>query len=109
MGMQRQGRAPATINRTLATLKHFARRAHELAAVFGTKGLPTTGVRTLSLGPLPCRKLSPTAVRVLFAAAQAAVAAADVATLTRAKNGRRPRRNLALLAFVTRACGLPSL
>ena len=106
-----RGRKPATINRALCTLKHFAGWVHgQPGGVFMRYGLPVLEVQMLSADEPDCKKMSPQEVNAVFAAAQAA---------TTLRPGRgpgsryRPRRNLAILALlyytgvrVTEALGL---
>ena len=92
--LERQGRAPTTINRVLATLRHFARWANEQPGeLFGEVGLPTRDIKELAVGEPDCNKLSQTEVHRLFKAA-------DRLVLTETRKNQRPRRNRALFALL---------
>ena len=112
------GRRPATINRALFTLKHFARWVHEQpGGVFARHGLPVAEVECLKVEEPECKKLSDDQMQALFAAARACVAeTVDAATTPGAaraarhtgsastaeerQSRARPRRNLALLGVL---------
>jgi site-specific recombinase XerD len=113
------GRRPATINRVLFTLKHFARWVHEQpGGIFLRHGLPVAEVECLSIEEPDCKKLTDAQVDALFAAARALVGESgttlvvlpktNTATASRSSAGRtsprqsraRPRRNLGLLAVL---------
>ena len=117
--MTKLGKRPATINRALFTLKHFARWVHEQpGGVFARHGLPVAEVECLKVEEPECKKLSDEQMGALFAAARAFVAEAAGAILApsateaaehieaapTAAAGRqsraRPRRNLALLGVL---------
>ena len=92
--LERGRRAPATINRVLATLKSFALWAYEQPGSFlQLHGLPTRGVSAKATPPPACRKLSDTAVRRL-------VKAASLLTCTRTHANQRPWRDRAILAVL---------
>ncbi len=86
-----QGRAPATINRHLATLRRFARWVQEQEDAPFRFGLPTRGVREISVDEGDAKKLEETDLRALLKAADRLVL-----TDEKRKNAR-PRRNRAVL------------
>jgi integrase/recombinase XerD len=91
-----QGRAPATVNRVLASLRHFAKWCHEQPAhVFEAGGIPTRGVKELDIDEADCKKLTPKEVHQMFKAA-------DTLVRSRAAGSKRPRprRNRAILAVL---------
>lgn len=105
------GKRPATIDRALFTLKHFARWVHEQpGGVFARHGLPVAEVECLKVEEPECKKLSEERMRALFAAARALVTeTADVGKVssdaaltqtTQRQSRARPRRNLALLGVL---------
>ena len=105
------GKRPATINRALFTLKHFARWVHEQpGGIFARHGLPVAEVECLKIEEPECKKLSDEQMRALFAAARVLVAETEGArkvpgeaapTSTAQRQSRaRPRRNLALLGVL---------
>ena len=69
------GRRPATINRVLLTLKHFARWVHEQpGGVFLRHGLPVADIECQNIEEPDCKELTNAQVDALFAAACASVA-----------------------------------
>ena len=89
--LERRGRAAATINRTLATLKAFAGWLYaQPGSILQPYGLPTAGVSGLSIDPPTCRKLSDLDVHRL-------VRAALMLTRTRTHKNQRPWRDRAML------------
>lgn len=89
--LEAHGRAPATINRTFATLRHFARWLQDLpGGRFARHGLPTRGIKELVLDEPSCKKLSTVEIHRLLKAA-------DELVLTEVKAQQRPRRNRAIL------------
>lgn len=91
--LERLGRAATTINRNFASLRHFARWVHEQPGTPFVQGLPTRGIRELTVEESEAKKLSTREVNRLFKAAEMLVV-----TETR-KNGR-PIRNRAILALL---------
>ena len=92
--LEQQGRAATTINRVFATLRHFARWAHEQPGqLFGPTGLPTRGVKELVVDEPPCQKFSKSELQRLFAAA-------DRLVDEKRRKNQRPRRNRAILALL---------
>ena len=92
--LERRGRAAATINRALATLKAFATWIYaQPGNMLQTYGLPTVSVSGKSLDPPTCRKLSDLDVRRL-------VRAAMMLTHTRTAKNQRPWRDRAILAVL---------
>ena len=92
--LERRGRAAATINRALATLKAFAAWIYaQPGNMLQAYGLPTVGVSGKSLDPPSCRKLSDLDVRRL-------VRAAAMLTHTRTAKNQRPWRDRAILAVL---------
>ena len=89
-----KGRAATTVNRVLASLRHFAKWAHEQPAhVFEAGGIPTRNVKELDVDEPDCKKLSQKEVHAMFKAAD---------SLVRSGVGKRvrPRRNRAMLAVL---------
>ena len=94
--LSHQGKKPASINRALYTIAHFARWVHAQAgAVFARCGLPVQDVEARHVEEAACKKLGADELRAVFAAARAAI---DAAPGSGPKSRQRPRRNLALLA-----------
>ena len=92
--LEGQDRAPTTVNRALATIKHFAKWIHELpGGRFAAHGLPTRGVKELAVDEPTCKKLSRVEIHRLFKAADAMV-------LTDTRVTQRPRRNRAILTVL---------
>jgi integrase/recombinase XerD len=92
--LEAAGRSPVSINRGLASLRHFARWLHDQpGGIFLRSGLPTRGVGALHTEEADCKKLDARQMHALFKAADNLVA---LATHRRA----RPRRNRALLALL---------
>lgn len=89
--LERQGKAPATVNRALATLRRWARWAVETGESPFAGSLPTKGVRQRRTDEPDAKKLSPKEVNRLFKAA-------DKLVLTDKRKNARPRRNRAILA-----------
>lgn len=89
-----QRRAPTTVNRALASLRHFARWVHERPEdVFAHGGLPTRGAEMRQVDEPDCKKLTRQEVHQLFKAAD---------FLVRGEVGHRdrPMRNRAILALL---------
>jgi len=104
--LERIGRAPSTINRMLGTLSRFARWVHDEPGSPFVGGLPTRGVKELSIEEPPARKLDNREIRQLFKAA-------DNLVLTATRKNARPRRDRAIFATllftglrVSELCGL---
>ena len=92
--LESAGRAPTTVNRTLSTLRHFARWVHEQPETpFARSGLPTAGIKELAVDEPEPKKLTKREVWQLFKAA-------DNLVLTEARKNSRPRRNRAILAVL---------
>jgi integrase/recombinase XerC len=105
--LRAKGRAPKTINRSLGTLRNFARWAHDKHVAFACQGLPTADVSEIPEEEPPCRKLSAQQVRRLFRAGGELVRSADADRAHAERAGRanpsarlRPRRDLAMLALL---------
>ena len=91
---KRDKKASATINRIFASLRHFARWVHDQPGnIFSTHGLPTRGIKELSLDEPDCKKLSKVEIHRLFRAA-------DTLCMTETKSMQRPRRNRAVFAVL---------
>lgn len=92
--LERDGKAPTTINRVYATLRRFARWAHEQpGGVFAQTGLPTAGIKPLVVDEPPAKKLDKREVYQVFKAA-------DALALTETRANARPRRNRAILSVL---------
>jgi site-specific recombinase XerD len=92
--LERQGRAAATINRALATLKAFATWIYaQPKNMLLDYGMPTVGVGGKSLDPPSCRKLSDVDVRRL-------VRAASMLIRTRTHKNQRPWRDRAIFTVL---------
>lgn len=92
--LETQGRAATTINRAFATLRHFARWANDQpGGIFTAVGLPTRGVKELTVDEPDCKKLERRDMHRLFKAA-------DNLVLTETRKNQRPRRNRAILALL---------
>jgi len=85
------GRAPSTVNRALATLRRFARWAHDQEGSPFVGGLPTRGVKALVIDQPVAKKLPQNDVYRLFKAA-------DTLVVSETRKNSRPRRNRAILA-----------
>ena len=90
--LESNGQAPTSINRTFATLRHFARWAHEQKTPF-IAGLPTRGIKEREVDEPDAKKLSPREIHRLFKAA-------DKLVITDTRKNARPRRNRAILALL---------
>jgi site-specific recombinase XerD len=104
--------APTTINRALATLRHFARWLQDRHGLFGAMGIPTHEVKDVTTDESTCKKLSDEEVRALFKAAADRVVLLDAKRARAAEVGgkdptrrARPRRDFAMLALLY-YCGL---
>ena len=98
---------PRASTRAFATLRRFARWAHDKQGVFGAMGLPTADVRELVCEEAPCKKLDRVEVRALFKAAEDRVRLTDAKRADNVGTGladptrrKRPRRDLAMLALL---------
>ena len=92
--IETQGKAPATINRVFASIRHFARWVHnEPVNVLLTHGLPTRGAKEIPIDEADCKKLSRVEIHRLFRAA-------DTLCMTETKTMQRPRRNRAIFAIL---------
>lgn len=92
--LEAQGRAATTINRAFATLRHFARWSNDQpGGIFTDVGLPTRGVKELTVDEPDCKKLERRDMHRLFKAA-------DNLVLTETRKNQRPRRNRAILALL---------
>lgn len=84
------GRAPATVNRALATLRRWARWSMETGQAPFVK-MPTKGVKERVMEEPDAKKLSQKEINRLFKAA-------DKLVITDKRKNSRPRRNRAILA-----------
>jgi len=91
--LERAGKAPTTINRVLATLRHFAKWVHAQPDSPFVDGLPTLKVKDLDTDEPSAKKLSTREINQLFKAA-------DLAVITDKRKNSRPRRNRAILALL---------
>jgi site-specific recombinase XerD len=92
--LEQGGRAPTTVNRVFATLRRFAKWAHEQPGhVFERGGLPTRGIKTLAVDEPDCKKLPRQDIHQLFKAA-------DALERSEVRKNARPRRNRAILAVL---------
>ena len=91
--LQELGRAPATINRVLSTLRRFARWCHDQHNTPFQLGLPTKGIKERGMDEPDAKKLDNRVVHQLFKAADALV-------LTEKRKNARPRRNKAILGLL---------
>jgi integrase/recombinase XerD len=92
--LERNGRAPTTINRMFRTIRHFARWVHEQPETpFVRTGLPTAGIKELAVEEPDAKKLERRDVLRLFKAA-------DSLVLTEKRKNSRPLRNRAILAIL---------
>ena len=88
------GRAPTTINRAFATLRHFARWAHSQPKTpFARVGLPTAAIKELSVEEPEAKKLEQREVFRLLKAA-------DLLVLTQRRRNSRPKRNRAIFVVL---------
>jgi integrase/recombinase XerC len=101
------GLAASSINRAFATLRHFARWAHDKYGVFGAMGLPTAEIRELVTEEPACKKLDRGEVHALFKSAEERVVLSDAKRRDALGTGQkdaqrraRPRRDLAMLALL---------
>lgn len=104
--LETEGRAPATVNRALATLRRWARWTMETGKSPFDGPMPTKGIKELVLEEPEAKKLTQKEVNRLFKAADKLVA-------TDTRKNSRPRRNRAILAVayytglrVSEICGL---
>lgn len=88
--LEELGRAPATVNRALATLRRWARWAMETGKSPFAK-LPTKGIKERIMEEPEAKKLSPKEINRLFKAA-------DKLVMTDKRRNSRPRRSRAILA-----------
>ncbi len=92
--LEGEGRSPVSINRSLASLRHFAKWLHEQpGGIFLRSGLPTRGVRELVCEEADCKKLDRREMHALFKAAD------NLVTLAQHRRAR-PQRNRAILALL---------
>jgi site-specific recombinase XerD len=92
--LEQEGLAPGSINRALASLRHFARWLHDQpGGVFLQSGVPTRGVRELTTEEPDAKKLDDSEVHALFKAADNLVTLAG-------HSRARPQRNRAILAVL---------
>ena len=91
--LQREGRATATINRILATLRHFARWLLDREDCPLKLGSPVKGINALAIDEAPAQALSNVDLNALFRAAE------KLAIAGGRKNGR-PIRNRAILSVL---------
>lgn len=87
------GRAATTVNRALATLRHFARWVHEQKDSPFLAGLPTRGVKDLLIEEPSAKKLETREINRLFKAA-------DRLVITETRKNARPRRARAIFALL---------
>lgn len=91
--LERDGRAATSINRTFATLRHFARWVQNQPVCPFVAGLPTQGVKELETQEPDAKKLGTREINRLFKAA-------DLLIVTEVRKNARPRRNRAILALL---------
>lgn len=93
--LEGQLRKPRTVNRTLATLRHFARWVadNHPQGIFDKVGMPTQDVQERGLGQIAAQKLEKIQTNRLYGAA------ADLVKLETG-DAQRPRRNLAIFALL---------
>jgi len=89
--LESEGKAPATVNRALATLRRWARWTVESGKSPFPGHLPTKGIKARTMEEPSAKKLTTKEIHRLFKAA-------DKLVLTENKKNSRPRRNRALLA-----------
>jgi integrase/recombinase XerC len=91
--LEQHGRKPRSVNRAFATLRRFARWAHDQEDSPFAQGLPTRGIKELVVDLPQPKKLTGSEVHALFKAADALVD-------TETRKNARPRRNRAMLALL---------
>lgn len=91
--LEGEGRAAATVNRALATLRKFARWVHDQEGSPFVAGLPTSGIKDLLVDEPSAKKLESREVNRLFKAA-------DRLVITETRKNASPRRNRAILALL---------
>ena len=99
----RKSLAPTTINRVFATLRRFAKWAHEEPGnVFALGGLPTRGIKALASNEPNYKKLERRDITRLLKASDVLVHLGETSDATglKARKNARPRRNRAMLAML---------
>lgn len=91
--LEENGRAAATVNRVLATLRRFVRWAHDKKDSPFLDGLPTKGIKDREMQEPDAKKLDTREVNRLFKAA-------DKLVITDTRKNARPKRNRAILALL---------
>ncbi len=107
--LEKEGKAPATVNRHLATLRRWARWTIETGKSPFPGPIPTKGIKERTMDEPEPRRLTKKEINRLFKAA-------DKLVITDTRSNSRPRRNRAILAVayhtglrVSEICGLDLL
>jgi len=90
--LEKEGKAPATVNRYLATLRHFSRWVCDRGDSPFEAGNPCAGIRELEIVEPPAKKITQRELTRLFKAADKLVA-------VKARKNARPSRDRAILAI----------
>lgn len=104
--LEHEGKAPATVNRHLATLRRWARWTIETGKSPFAGPIPTKGIKERTMDEPEAKRLDTKEINRLFKAA-------DKLVITDTRSNSRPRRNRAILAVayytgmrVSEICGL---